>query len=225
MKKSVVGIFAHPDDEAFGPAGSLVLLSKTHDVYLICATNGDAGQNHSSNKNSLDIIRKEELIKSSKLLGIKQVFFLDFKDGELNQTLYHLLAEKIQEIINKLKPELLITYEPRGVSGHIDHIVVSMVSTFVFERFSFIKKLYYYCISDFQRKMIRNYFIYFPPGYKKEDINLIIDISSVWDIKIRAIQVHASQAKDGRLFILGTQALSKIKWWSKIEEYFLVRNK
>ncbi len=225
MKKSVFAVFAHPDDEAFGPAGTLVLLSKTHNVYLICATAGDAGENHSNKKDDLGVIRKQELVDSSKLLGVKKVFFLDYKDGSLNQNMYHELADKIKAIVNKYKPELLITYEPRGVSGHIDHMAISMISTFVFEKSSYIEKLYYYCISDFQRNMVQKYFIYFPPGYKRKSVDLAIDISTVWDTKIKAIKAHASQAKDGRLFILGMQALSKVKWWSKKEEYFLVRKK
>lgn len=46
MGKKIVCIFAHPDDEAFGPGGTIALLAKKNDVYILCATKGEAGQHH-----------------------------------------------------------------------------------------------------------------------------------------------------------------------------------
>lgn len=65
--KTIVAIFAHPDDEAFGPAGTLAKLSQTHDVYLICVTRGNANGNASLGK-----IRTKELKQSANILGIKK---------------------------------------------------------------------------------------------------------------------------------------------------------
>jgi len=45
--KTIVAIFAHPDDEAFGPAGTLAKFAETNTVYLLCATKGHAGTNSS----------------------------------------------------------------------------------------------------------------------------------------------------------------------------------
>lgn len=63
-------------------------------------------------------------------MGVKKVHFLDFLDGTLSNNLYHKLADKIEGHLKKLKPHTVITFEPLGVSGHIDHITVSMVTTF-----------------------------------------------------------------------------------------------
>ena len=38
----IIGIFAHPDDEALGPSGTLATLAKENEVYLICVTSGEA---------------------------------------------------------------------------------------------------------------------------------------------------------------------------------------
>lgn len=191
MKSSIVGIFAHPDDEAFGPSGTLAKLSKNHDVYLICVTDGNSGKN-------LKDIRKNELFKSAKILGIKEVFFLNFKDGELNNNLYHKLAQEIEKYLEKLRPETVITFKPRGISGHIDHVAVSLVTTFVFMKLQFIKKLLYFCIDKAQRNFEGDdYFIYFPPGYDRKNIDMTVDISDEWEQKVQAINAHQSQAKDG----------------------------
>lgn len=203
MKNSIVGIFAHPDDEAFGPSGTLAKLSKNHDVYLICVTDGNAGGN-------LENIRKNELLKSAKILGIKEVFFLNFKDGELNNNLYHKLAREIKKYLKKLRPETVITFEPRGISGHIDHVVVSLVTTFVFKKLHFIKKLLYFCIDEAQRNSEGDdYFIYFPPGYNLNNIDMTVDISEEWDQKVQAIHAHQSQAKDGDFILSMLSGLPK----------------
>src|SRR6185436_20606573 len=102
--KSVVAVFAHPDDEAFGSAGTLALLAKEREVYLICVTDGSAGMNSSKKTKALAEIRQEELLNSAKVLGIKEVFFLDYKDGSLSNNLYHEIADKIQKILEEIKP-------------------------------------------------------------------------------------------------------------------------
>ncbi len=214
--KTVVGIFAHPDDEAFGPSGTIATLAKENDVYLICVTNGDAATGTPDPK--LAEIRKKELLNSSKILGVKEVFFLNFGDGTLNNNLYHTVAEKIKEILDRLTPHLLITIEPRGVSGHLDHIAVSMITSFIFQKISYAKEIWYSCLSREQTDMRGDYFIYFPPGYTQDEIDKIVYVSSVWDQKIEAIKQHKSQKKDVE------SVLSRIEKIPK-EEYFLVKRK
>lgn len=193
---ALVAIFAHPDDEAFGPCGTLAIFAKTRDVYIICVTNGDAGINSSSENKKLEEIRHEEMVKSTGCMGVKKVFFLGYNDGSLNNNLYHEIAGKIQKILKNLRPEILLTFEPRGVSGHIDHVAVSMVTSYVFEKLSFVKELWYYCHSEVVHALQQEYFIYFPPGYKKSDISKTLDISVVWDKKVEAMHHHLSQKHD-----------------------------
>lgn len=200
--KPVVGVFAHPDDEAFGPSGTLAKFAKEgRDVYILCVTRGDAGENHSDNHDDLRDIREDELEASAKKLGVKDVIFLDFKDGALSNNLYHQVADKLQEQLEKLEPEIVITLEPHGVSGHLDHIAVSFITTFVFKKLSFVRELWYYCLTQgAQKATMRHlggeYFVYFPPGYKKEDISKTLDVSPFWDQKVSAMRQHESQRPD-----------------------------
>lgn len=199
--KPVVGIFAHPDDEVFGPGGTLATFAKEgRDLYIICVTNGDAGQNVSKKTHSLKDIRQEEILESAKVLGIKKVYFLDFKDGDLSNNLYHAIAEKLKDLLKAIKPEIILTLEPRGASGHIDHIVVSLISTYIFNKMPFIKELWYFCYTQEIRKVILkylgDYFVYFPLGYKKNEISKTVDVSPVWEQKIAAMKKHESQLPD-----------------------------
>jgi|SRR5579885_1826396 len=213
--KPLVAVFAHPDDEAFGPGGTLAKFAKKRDVYIICVTNGDAGQNSSKKTKELGQIRKEEMLASTKILGVKKVFFLGYKDGTLCNNLYHEIAEKIEKSIKPLQPEILLTFEPRGVSGHIDHMAVSMITSYVFERSDFVKQLWYYCASNSVRNQQKQYFIYFPPGYKKADVDKVVNVSAVWETKVSAMHKHESQQHDIDPIM---QSLAK----RPKEEYFLI---
>lgn len=216
--KPVVAIFAHPDDEAFGSAGTLALLAKEREVYLICVTDGSAGMNSSEKTRALAEIREEELLNSAKVLGVKEVFFLGYKDGSLANNLYHEVAEKIQKILEGIQPDTIITDELRGVSGHLDHIAVSFITTFVFNRLNFIHELWYYCVTETRRAMVKDYFIYFPPGYKKEEISKVVDVSVVWQQKIEAMYQHESQRHDVERILKEVQDLPQ-------EENFILLTK
>ncbi|HWY79985.1 MAG TPA: PIG-L deacetylase family protein [Candidatus Sulfotelmatobacter sp.] len=218
--KPVVGIFAHPDDEAFGPGGTLAQFVKEgREVYVICVTRGDAGENHSDKTHDIRNIREEEVKASASILGVKDVLFLNFKDGTLSNNLYHEVAVKLQEQIEKLQPEIIITLEPRGVSGHLDHIAVSFITTYVFKKLLFVKELWYSCLTEEGKKhlvkQLGNYFVYFPQGYKKSEITKIVDVSDVWEQKIAAIINHESQKPDVEAYLKAFQDLPH-------EEYYIV---
>lgn len=216
--KNVVCIFAHPDDEAFGPGGTIAKFAKNNNVYILCATKGEEGKNSLKLKvNSLKLgeIRADELRRSAKVLGVKKVFFLGFKDGELSNNLYHKLAAKIRSHLIKLKPSLVLTYEPRGVTGHIDHIVVSLVTMFVVRKLKFVKTVMQFCRKT-GRDEIKDYFVYVPPGYKESEIDLTVNIKDVWDTKLAAMKEHKSQAKDLKLALTSLEKSPK-------KEHFLIK--
>jgi len=214
QNRVVVAIFAHPDDEAFGPSGTITKLAKTHDIYVLCATRGEAG----GNLKNIGKVREKELRCSAQILGVKEVYFLGFADGTLSNSLYHRLAAKIEQKLKLLKPQTVLTFEPRGISGHIDHITVSLATTYVFYKLPFVQKLLYFCISEEERKLIKDYFIYFPPGYQKSQIDQIVDVSDVWDTKVASMLCHKSQIADAKRILKMRQKFPKV-------EYFLVTNK
>ncbi len=214
----ILCVFAHPDDEAFGPGGTIAKYAKDHEVYIICATRGEEGFNHSENKDGIiSNIRENELYESTQLLGVKNIFILDYKDGTLNNNLYHEIALKVEKITQTIQPDILLTFEPRGVSGHIDHVAMSHITSFVYRNNFFVKKLYYYCINNKYSTVMDNYFIYFPEGYDPKDITTTISIDTVWDTKVASMMAHKSQVNDAR------QILAKLEGKPK-EEYFILGN-
>jgi len=199
MKPTLVCLFAHPDDEAFGPSGTIHAFTKMHDVYIICATNGDAGENHHPAGGTIDLghQRKSEIIESSKVLGVKKVFFLEHKDGELSNNKYQTIATECRTILDDLRPQILLTFEHRGISGHIDHVFMAMVTSFLYERLSYVQEAHFYCLREDQHnKKPGEYFIYFPRGYKESEVDKTVDITKYLAVKKAAISKHISQTKD-----------------------------
>ena len=90
-----------------------------------------------------------------------------------------------------------------------------MATTFIVEKLTFVEKLYYFCLSQEKRSKFGSYYIYFPPGYQKSEIAKTVDVSDVWDLKIKVMMVHKSQITDGKRVL---SAISR----AKKEEHFLI---
>lgn len=216
--KNIVAVFAHPDDESFGPSGALAKLAKDNNLFLIVVTEGSRGLGRDQFKEKLSQIRKKEVEKAAVILGIKKVFFLDFKDGSLCNNLYHQVAEKIYQIIKAINASIILTYENLGVSGHLDHIAVSLICSYLYEKHpKQIKKIFYYCLLRSEKKSMKDYFIFWPQGYYKKEINYYLKIDqTLLEKKIAAIKCHQSQKKD-------MEAVLKKNISGKLFEYFLSR--
>ena len=210
--KNIVCVFAHPDDEAFGPSGIIANWAINNNVNIICVTDGS---NPNSGIANLARIRELELKKSASILGVKNVYFLGYVDGELRNNIYHKVSADIEKILLELEAEILLTFEPKGVSGHIDHVFVTLVTSYLFKKLEFVKKLYYWCLPKLFSDNMNNYFIFCPVGYEKANVDHVENVTSVWKKKIKAIESHESQNEDGQFVKKMLSELPK-------EELFLV---
>jgi LmbE family N-acetylglucosaminyl deacetylase len=97
---------AHPDDEVLGMGGTIKKLSRQNQVHLCVVSEGATAQYVDE---KMIQIRKESCKKSSKILGITNITFLDFPDMRLD-TIPHLEMNKsLEQIISKIKPEMVFT--------------------------------------------------------------------------------------------------------------------
>lgn len=211
--KKVIGVFAHPDDESMGPGGTIAKFAQEAEVYLICATDGNA--KNEPNPEELGQIRQKELLTSAEILGVKKVNFLGFADGGLNNNEYHNLANKIEEKVREYEPDILLTFDINGLTGHLDHVAVALATSFVYQKVDFVKTLLYYCeTKEMVESSSSDYFIYTPPGYNLSDIDLKVDISEFLNQKKQAIAAHKSQQDDV------SKVLSLIDKEHRVTEYF-----
>jgi LmbE family N-acetylglucosaminyl deacetylase len=126
----LLAILAHPDDEALGMGSTIAkYTAEGVQVYLICATKGERGwtgdEKDNPGESELGRIREKELLESAQTLGIKQVYFLGYIDGDLDQDDANEAMNKITRIIREVRPQVAITFGPDGAYGHPDHIAIS----------------------------------------------------------------------------------------------------
>jgi len=123
-------VFAHPDDESMGAGGILIKYSlEGVQSFLLCATRGERGWPADPQTNPgmavLGQMREAELFCAAEALGISQVDFLDYLDGDLDQAPPGKIIPEITAYIRKVRPQVVITMPPDGIYGHPDHIAIS----------------------------------------------------------------------------------------------------
>lgn len=150
QSKIILAVLAHPDDESFGLGGILALYAqKGYDTYLICATRGEVGtvdEEHLNGFKDIAELRTAELKRAAEILGLKEVFFLGYRDSGMPGTeenkhpdaqINHPVEEvagRIVRYIRELKPEIVITFDPIGGYKHPDHIHVHKATVLAFEK-------------------------------------------------------------------------------------------
>jgi LmbE family N-acetylglucosaminyl deacetylase len=149
-KPVILSVLAHPDDESFGMGGTLALYAqKGCDVYLVCATRGEVGDvdpKHMKGFGTIAELREGELRCAAEHLGLKNVFFLDYRDSGMpgspdNQhpdaQVAHPLDEvagKVVKYIRELQPDVVLTFDPIGGYRHPDHIHIHNATVLAFEK-------------------------------------------------------------------------------------------
>ena len=141
LQRSLLAIFAHPDDESYTIAGTLAsYAAQGVDVHLISATKGEAGTISDPKlayRDVLGAVREEELRQSCRTMGIHQPHFLGYRDSGmagsrdnwdphcLNMARTGEVIEKMVYLIRLLRPDVIVTHDQEDVYGHPDHVAMS----------------------------------------------------------------------------------------------------
>ena len=130
----LLGVFAHPDDEAYSVAGSLAKhTDEGIPATLLCFTRGEAGQirdGSDATRETLGEVREGELRAACRIVGVTDVRIVGTADGGTQADEEG--VSKIVAAIEELRPRVVVTMEPHGVTRHPDHIAVSKMTTDAF---------------------------------------------------------------------------------------------
>src|SRR5215212_2988727 len=127
-------VLAHPDDESLGNGGALAkYAAEGVEIYLVTATRGERGWQGAEHDNpglaALGAIREAEMRGAVAALGIRELHFLDYIDGDLDQADPAEAIAKIVTHLRQIKPQIVLTFGPAGAYGHPDHIAICQFTT------------------------------------------------------------------------------------------------
>jgi LmbE family N-acetylglucosaminyl deacetylase len=191
-KIDVLTIFPHQDDETIFVGGTMLKLK--HDprvrVHILCMTMGDMtdvkDKLHISQE-QMGRIRMAELQSAAADLGADEVIQLHYHDQGLASQDQDMLVAEVRGIIDQVGAEVLFTYGPDGMTGHIDHITLSKVVARAFPRSS-AQKLYYVSLGNGLKP-----FYHMIGGGKPLPATIRVDIRDERKLKELALDAHASQ--------------------------------
>ncbi len=218
---TILAIYAHPDDEAFSTGGTLARYAKEgHTVKLICATKGERGKITDPKINAdsdMATLREQELKDCCRILGIEPPIFLGYHDsGRLKpseddaRALLNISELEIEKVLLKhfteIKPDIIISFDPHGIYGHIDHIKMHRGATAAFWSAGTIiksppKRLFYNVMTTQNLLSLQKIRKVSPLskldpaiyGIAEKSLAAIIDVSDYLQIKMKAISAHRSQ--------------------------------
>lgn len=223
----LLAIFAHPDDEVFACGGTLArAASDGHDVHLVCATRGEEGEivdpaidaARYPKGDARGRLRERELQDACRALAIHEPIFLDHHDSGfpievgkanarafMNQDL-KVVERQLLDVIQELEPTVLVTFDPHGMYGHIDHIVAHRAANRAFWSAGGVmqpgpRRMFYPVRTIEQvRQAIAGrpgttteHLIPEIEGVSADSLAATVDVRAHAEAKRRAIMAHASQ--------------------------------
>lgn len=197
-------VTAHPDDEAAGFGGALLLYqSRGVETYVISLTAGEAGRSGgmAESREELAQVRRAEFARACEILKVSRAEVLGYPDGGLYGIPVPGPTADLVHRIRQIRPQVVITFGPDGGTGHADHSMASICATLAFHYAArddwFVEQLrdglsphrvqkLYYVTTEFGF-----------PGRRALSLaptSATLDISDFLKDKIRAFQAHTTQS-------------------------------
>lgn len=237
MPKRLLFLLAHPDDETFGPGGTIAKYARGGaQVHLATATRGEAGMLGDppvTDREHIGEVRSFELGEAAAVLGVARIHFLGFQDGQLAAVPRELLVERSVAVVREVRPHVMVGFGPEGVSRHPDHKVMCEVALAAFDRAGdpawypgqlrngvrpFAPfKLYQF---ELPQEVLAGWGVPLA-GVPSAQLTAFIDTSREVDAKIRAFGCHRTQSRDAER-ILGREGYRE---FARQETYVLARSR
>ncbi len=204
---TLLSVWAHPDDESFGPAGLFPMLyDQGVRTVVVTATRGEkgsVGEPPLATSESLAEVRAQELHNACEVMKIARLELWDYADGTLADIDQTELSNRILTIINQEQPDVVLTFGPDGIYGHPDHVAIHAATAQAFAQ---------YLASNSEHEPPRLYYVTLPRGESIENDagdehpeplppTTILDLSAYAEHKRQALRAHATQHLDWGKFM------------------------
>lgn len=228
LPSRLLGVWAHPDDEAYLSAGLMArIIDAGGSVTVLTATSGEKGTADPVlyDSDEFAACRRRELVASLAELGVTDVRFLGVRDGECDVADHDEQIGAVLDVIDDIRPDAIVTFGPDGITGHPDHRTVSGWTTEAWNRTEQTAELLYAAMTrDFlarhadlhDRLGVFEEYGRRPASVTLSDVALGCRLTSAeLARKRRALAGHASQTVD-LAEVVGEETY--VRWW--IDETF-----
>jgi LmbE family N-acetylglucosaminyl deacetylase len=194
--RRILVVVAHPDDAEFGCGGSVARwVADGCEVHYCLLTSGNRGSDDPTMApDRLAVIRADEQRAAARTLGVKDVVFLGYPDGELEDT--RDARRDVVRAIRRFRPDRLVCQSPfpslNSYTGHRDHrhagrLALDAVYPYARDRLHFPEVL----AEGLEPHKVRQVYLM---GHDEPD--LFMDITPTMTTKLAALRCHASQVRD-----------------------------
>ena len=139
--RSLMVVVAHPDDDAYGMAGTVALHADDPGFryVLVHATDGAAGDirpDFPVTRETLGSVRRAEDERAWQVLGRPpdRHEWFGYDDGGVAAVPFEELVDRIAELLREERPDVVGTFGPDGITGHPDHVRVGAATDEAFDR-------------------------------------------------------------------------------------------
>jgi len=216
----LAAVFAHPDDDTFGVAGTVALHAGEPDFrfVLIHATSGEAGMISDpslATRETLGVVREDEDRRSWVTLGRipDRHEWLRYPDHGLADLPFDALVERVAAILREERPDVVVTFGEDGITGHPDHIAIGRAATAAFhalraEGLDGFRRLIHVALPQSMldrwnaqlvaqgREPMDPTQLYQPRGVPDGSVGFSVDTSAVAQRIVDALGDHRTQASD-----------------------------
>lgn len=197
-------MYAHPDDESFGIAGTAMKLAADgHRTALLTLTRGDVGRWSGRERGSwtpaeLAAERSKEWREAVKIIGFTSARLLEWPDGGLASSPAERVTADVVDYIREIRPDVVCTFGPEGAgSEHDDHRAASFFAVRGFHRAALADQ---YPDRGAAHTAGRLFFNASPPLPDLPFVAMTpthtVDIAAFQDRKARAFECHKTQLGD-----------------------------
>ena len=199
--KTVLVVGAHPDDNDLGAGATVAKAARQNAevLYLIATTGQRGSSDETMTPERLSDTRKKEQKNAASVLGVREVHFLDYVDGELIPDLR--LKEQVVKYIRRYRPDIVFTMDPSffyfknlGFVNHSDHRAIGEATLdacypLARDLLSFPEHVKIGLNPHKVKELLLHSFV-------PENANFYVDVTDTFDIKIKALSLHKSQVSD-----------------------------
>jgi LmbE family N-acetylglucosaminyl deacetylase len=199
--QTILVVGAHPDDNDFGSGATVAKAAAdgAKVIYLIATTGQRGSSDEAMTPRKLSNLRKREQKEAAKMLGVEEVIFLNYVDGELTPDLG--LKEQVVIHIRRYRPDVVVTMDPSffyfkesGFVNHSDHRAIGEATLdacypLARDLLSFPE----HAREGLRPHKVREILLH---SFVPDDANFYVDVTDTFNLKMKALSLHKSQVGD-----------------------------